>query len=475
MQSCITVAVHGDHGQAERWEPDAATITLETGVAWIELQSTAEDWNAADPELLATCSAQLHLIRAFEETVLELAAEGLVHGPAHSSIGQEGGAVGSIVGLRSTGCGQRVAPGPPPVSREGADPRAGGPMDLARSGDTRGAGACSSGRSPRSSAWLRASPAAAADRCTCSGSRLAPSAPTPSSAAARRWRPAMPGRRSTPGTTDVSINYFGDGASQIGSVLESMNLAAAWKLPLCFFIENNLYAVSTHADEVTADARFSVRGQGFGIPAWRVDGMDPLAVHLATAGGARAAARRARARPSSRRRYTASSIRTAPIPGSAFGYRTRTRRQAWRERDPLARVAREMAELGLLSDAEVGAPCASRPAGDGAMRGPAGRAGPREPRANGASDPTLWPDPAFVDVGIRGDASRTGPRDGPQPAHAGRPGSDVTLRRCRGRRHGPADGEGPPHRRPGRGRAPSRTAARTERPRGSPRSTAPIG
>ena len=47
------------------------------------------------------------------------------------------------------------------------------------------------------------------------------------------------------GTTDLTINYFGDGASQIGSVLESMNLAAAWKLPVCFFIENNLYAVST--------------------------------------------------------------------------------------------------------------------------------------------------------------------------------------------------------------------------------------
>ncbi len=46
--------------------------------------------------------AQLHLIRAFEETVLELAGEGLVHGPAHSSIGQEGGAVGSIAALRAS-------------------------------------------------------------------------------------------------------------------------------------------------------------------------------------------------------------------------------------------------------------------------------------------------------------------------------------------------------------------------------------
>src|SRR5215469_3239191 len=65
---------------------------------WNELSTTAADWKAADPAMLG----QLHLIRAFEETVLELAGEGLVHGPAHSSIGQEGGAVGSIVSLRST-------------------------------------------------------------------------------------------------------------------------------------------------------------------------------------------------------------------------------------------------------------------------------------------------------------------------------------------------------------------------------------
>src|SRR5258707_14965263 len=74
---------------------------LETGPAWIELSTTDDDWKAASPQLLGTMLDELHLIRAFEETVLELAGEGLVHGPAHSSIGQEGGAVGSIVGLRS--------------------------------------------------------------------------------------------------------------------------------------------------------------------------------------------------------------------------------------------------------------------------------------------------------------------------------------------------------------------------------------
>src|ERR1700685_2594841 len=75
---------------------------LHPAEGWTELSTTAADWKAADPGLLASMLGELHLIRAFEETVLELAGEGLVHGPAHSSIGQEGGAVGSIVSLRSS-------------------------------------------------------------------------------------------------------------------------------------------------------------------------------------------------------------------------------------------------------------------------------------------------------------------------------------------------------------------------------------
>ena len=67
---------------------------LETGVPWIELTTTAADWKQAAPELLATMLGQIQLIRSFEETVLDLAGQGLVHGPAHSSFGQEGGAVG---------------------------------------------------------------------------------------------------------------------------------------------------------------------------------------------------------------------------------------------------------------------------------------------------------------------------------------------------------------------------------------------
>src|SRR3954449_1672919 len=74
---------------------------LEPAAPWVELVVTSDDWDAADPELLRAMLGQLVLIRVFEEYVLELAAAGLIHGPAHSSIGQEGGAVGSVLALTS--------------------------------------------------------------------------------------------------------------------------------------------------------------------------------------------------------------------------------------------------------------------------------------------------------------------------------------------------------------------------------------
>src|SRR5262245_34407820 len=69
---------------------------------WVEIVATREDWNSADPKFLTDMLVQTQLVRTFEETVLDLAANGLIHGPAHSSIGQEGGAVGSCIRLRSS-------------------------------------------------------------------------------------------------------------------------------------------------------------------------------------------------------------------------------------------------------------------------------------------------------------------------------------------------------------------------------------
>ena len=74
---------------------------LQADAPWVEFRTTDADWDAADPHLLQSMFAQLVLIRAFEQYVLELSTDGLIHGPAHSSIGQEGGAVGSVLALSS--------------------------------------------------------------------------------------------------------------------------------------------------------------------------------------------------------------------------------------------------------------------------------------------------------------------------------------------------------------------------------------
>uniref|UniRef100_UPI00262D657F thiamine pyrophosphate-dependent enzyme n=2 Tax=unclassified Microbacterium TaxID=2609290 RepID=UPI00262D657F len=193
---------------------------LETGTDWIQLTTTAADWKAADPALLGTMLAELHLIRAFEETVLALAAEGLVHGPAHSSIGQEGGAVGSIVGLRSTdavngshrGHHQFLAKALTHVSGAAIDPR--DPVTpeiqtvLQRTlAEILGLaqGYCRGRGGSMHLQWFEAG-ALGTNAIVGGGAPMA---------TGNAWA------QKHAGTTDLTVNYFGDGASQIGSVLES--------------------------------------------------------------------------------------------------------------------------------------------------------------------------------------------------------------------------------------------------------------
>jgi len=345
---------------------------------------------------------ELHLIRAFEETVLELAGEGLVHGPAHSSIGQEGGAVGSIVGMRSTdaingshrGHHQFLAKAFTHVSEGTLDLGAlvSDPIQtvLQRTlAEILGLaqGYCSGRGGSMHLQWFEAG-ALGTNAIVGGGAPLA---------MGNAWS------QKQSGTTDITVNYFGDGASQIGSVLESMNLAAAWKIPVCFFIENNLYAVATKIEESVADTRLSVRGQGFSIPSWRVDGMDPLAVHIAMmqaeevmrAGGGPAI-------------VEAEVYRffhqNGPYPGSAFGYRSKEEEASWRARDPLLRVAKEMIALGLIDQAGVDS---VREQAQRAMTLAVAELTEADPEAAGKRRirPTLWPDPGFVNVGVRGDLS----------------------------------------------------------------------
>lgn len=80
---------------------------------------------------------------------------------------------------------------------------------------------------------------------------------------------------------EVAINFVGDGASNQGTFLESLNLAAVWNLPALFVIENNGYAEATSRDYATAVDSYVDRAAGFGMPGITVDGTDFFAVYEA--------------------------------------------------------------------------------------------------------------------------------------------------------------------------------------------------
>jgi len=370
---------------------------------WVEVTITKSDWEKADPALLATMLGQLHLIRAFEETVLELAGEGLVHGPAHSSIGQEGGAVGSGLSLRPTdavngshrGHHQFLAKALGYVAPDGLD------LQTLVSADIQNVlqrtmaeilglaqGFCKGRGGSMHLQWHEAG-ALGTNAIVGGGVPLA---------AGNAYA------QSLSGTTDMTVTYFGDGAVNIGSVLESMNLTAAWDIPLIFFIENNLYAVSTTVEEATRESRLSGRGVGFGIPSFRVDGMDPLAVYL-TMQKAEAYTRAGKGPVVIEAEVYRFFHQNGAFPGSAFGYRSKEEEESWRARDPLTLVANQMKSLGLIND-EVEALVRSQ--AQEAMARAAAELVEQDPEAKPGVrriKPALWPEPGFVDVGVRGDLS----------------------------------------------------------------------
>src|SRR5262245_66649351 len=86
----------------------------------------------------------------------------------------------------------------------------------------------------------------------------------------------------TGGRCRVAVSFFGDGASNAGPFHECLNIAAAWKLPMIYVCENNMWTAQTPAAATHALSDVALRAAGYGIPGLTGDGNDIFAVYQAS-------------------------------------------------------------------------------------------------------------------------------------------------------------------------------------------------
>ena len=281
--------------------------------------------------------------------MLELAGAGLIHGPAHSSIGQEGGAVGSVLGLTSRGHGQRLAPRPPPVPRQGrsrtSTPKGIDPTEPLSRRRARGrccarlAEICGLDRGfshGRGGSHAPAVEGGRRDRHQRHRRRRRP--------AGRRLRLGAPARRHRRGRghllrrrRDQHRLHARDDEPRRG--LEAAALLLHREQPVRRLHQRR------RGDRRAAAVRAAARASA--SASWKVDGMDPLAVYLAMQEAL--AHMRAGHGPTV---VEADVYRyfhqNGAFPGSAFGYRTKEEEAAWRQRDPIDQLRAHLARRGIL-------------------------------------------------------------------------------------------------------------------------------
>ncbi len=265
----------------------------------------------------------MSLIRRFEERLKALVDSGVPVGPVHFYTGQEAVAAGVCAALEEgdwiasthRGHGHCIAKGVPvaPMMAElfgkigGTNRGKGGSMHLTDA--TRGV--------------LGVNPIVGAGVAHALGAAL--------SAKVRK-------------TTQVAVAFFGDGALNVGTLHECMNMASIWKLPLVLVCENNGYAQTTPFEYATAASDVVRRGAAYGIPAASIDGQDVLCVWRA----AERTVERARAGHGP----SLLECRTYRYLGhhqsdDTRRYRTREEEDAARARDCLQRFREAMRDEGL--------------------------------------------------------------------------------------------------------------------------------
>jgi len=355
------------------------------------------DWADASPAMLLWMLQQMILIRRFEEVLLGLHNDGLVNGPVHTSVGQEGVAAGAAAALRpadritgthrahhqylAKALSANAGPGFNPLE-QALTPEMHDTVRVLLCEVMGLADGCSGGRGGSMHLINREAGVAGTNAIVAGG------VPHATGIA---WADRVGGR------DNVTVCFFGDGALYQGVTHEASNLASLWNAPVIYFIENNHYAVATSVKQACSAERLVHAAAAYNMPGLHVDGMNPLAVKLAIE---RAAGKRAEG---SLPCYIEADVyryfhHAGDAPGSAYGYRGKDEEAEWRERDAIELTIRQLTRLGLITDGGVehlrsqAAKCIESAVAGCTETAAGGQVIVRE---------SLWPDPATMSDGLR--------------------------------------------------------------------------
>lgn len=147
----------------------------------------------------------------------------------------------------------------------------------------------------------------------------------------------------------VTACFFGDGTTNNGQFFECLNMAALWKLPILFVVENNKWAIGMAHERATSQPEIYKKASVFGMPGVEVDGMDVLAV--------RAVAQEAVARARAGEGPTLIEALTYRFRGHSLAdpdeLRSKAEKEAWLARDPIKKFAAYMIEQNLANQDEL--------------------------------------------------------------------------------------------------------------------------
>jgi acetoin:2,6-dichlorophenolindophenol oxidoreductase subunit alpha len=270
----------------------------------------------------------MNMIRAFEEKSVQIYKKGLMGGSLHSSIGQEAVAAGVCMNLNRDdyisityrGRGQALAKGADPFQlfaeilgkKTGYCKGKGGPMHVAS----------------QELGILVANGIVGAGIPIAVGAGLS---------------------IKTLKKNQVSVAFFGDGATNQGAFHEALNLAAVLKLPVIFICENNLYSEMTPIKNAVLNEHLAERGLAYRIPSVVVDGNDVRAVYEVT----REAVNRARTGEGP----TFIEAKTYRLLGHMIGdaetYRTKEEVEEWRKREPITYFRDVCLKQNILNEKEL--------------------------------------------------------------------------------------------------------------------------